>query len=126
MAENHRIIIDSDTAGDDAAALILAARSETVEILGVTVLAGNVPLEQGAKNALAVLELIGCDAPVYLGAAAPLSGEEKECFSVYGADGMGDAGLIHPKGKPQEKNAVDFILDTVRAAAAVDIACRNV
>ena len=115
MAEKHRIIIDTDTAGDDAAALVLAARSPDVEILGVTVLAGNVPLEQGAANALAVLELIGCDAPVYLGAGAPLSGEEKECFSVYGTDGMGDAGLIHPKGKPQEKNAIDFILETVRA-----------
>ena len=78
MAEFHRIIIDTDTAGDDAAALVLAARCPDVEILGVTVLAGNVPLEQGAKNALAVLELIGCDAPVYLGATAPLSGEEKE------------------------------------------------
>ena len=115
MAEFHRIIIDTDTAGDDAAALIIAARNPDIEILGVTVLAGNVPLEQGAKNALAVLELIGCDAPVYLGATAPLSGEEKECFSVYGADGMGEADLIHPKGKPQEKNAVDFILETVRA-----------
>ena len=115
MAEFHKIIIDTDTAGDDAAALILAARCPDVEILGVTVLAGNVPLEQGAKNALAVLELIGCDAPVYLGATAPLSGEEKECFSVYGADGMGEADLIHPKGAPQEKPAVDFILETVAA-----------
>ncbi len=115
MAQMHRIIIDTDTAGDDAAALILAARSPNVEILGVTVLAGNVSLEQAAKNALAVLELIGCDVPVYPGAKAPLSGEEKECFSVYGGDGMGDAGLIHPKGAPQEKNAVDFILETVRA-----------
>lgn len=115
MAELHRIIIDTDTAGDDAAALILAARSPDVEILGVTVLAGNVSLDQAAKNALAVLELIGCDAPVYLGAKAPLSGEEKECFSVYGADGMGDAGLIHPRGKPREKDAIEFILETVGA-----------
>ena len=115
MAEFHRIIIDTDTAGDDAAALILAAKSPDVEILGVTVLAGNVSLEQAAMNALAVLELIGCDVPVYPGAGAPLSGEEKACFSVYGADGMGEAGLIHPKGRPQAQNAVDFILDTVRA-----------
>ena len=115
MAEAHKIIIDTDTAGDDAAALILAARSPDIEILGVTVLAGNVSLEQAAKNALAVLELIGCDVPVYLGATVPLSGDEKECFSVYGEDGMGDAGLIHPKGAPREQNAVDFILDTVRA-----------
>ena len=115
MTEKHKIIIDSDTAGDDAAALILAAKSETVEILGVTVVAGNVSLEQGAKNALAALELVSCSAPVYLGAAAPLSGEEKECFSVYGADGMGDAGLIRPKGRADEKNAVDFILEAIES-----------
>jgi purine nucleosidase len=114
MTEKHKIIIDSDTAGDDAAAIILAAMSDTVEILGVTVAAGNVSLEQAAKNCMAALELAGSDAPVYLGATTPLSGEEKECFSVYGKDGMGEADIIHPKGKPQEKNAIDFILDTIR------------
>ena len=115
MAQIHKIIIDSDTAGDDAAAIILAAKSPTVEILGVTVAAGNVSLEQAARNSMAALELAGCSAPVYLGANTPLSGEEKECFSVYGQDGMGEADIIHPKGTPMEKNAVDYILDTVRA-----------
>ncbi len=116
MAPIHKIIVDSDTAGDDAAALILAAKSPTIEILGVTVAAGNVTLEQAALNSMAALELAGCDAPVYLGATAPLSGEEKECFSVYGKDGMGEADIIHPKGKPRaDKNAVDFMLDTIRA-----------
>lgn len=115
MAEFHRIIIDTDTAGDDAAALIIAAKNPNIEILGVTVLAGNVSLEQGAKNALAVLELIDDPTPVYMGASTTFSGEEKTCFSVFGADGMGEADLIHPRSKPQEKNAVDFILETVRA-----------
>ena len=115
MAQIHKIIVDSDTAGDDAAALILAARSSSVEILGVTVAAGNVSLEQAAKNSMAALELAGCSAPVYLGASTPLSGEEKECFSVYGKDGMGEADIIHPRGTPQKQYAVDFILDTIRA-----------
>lgn len=114
MKKIRKIIIDTDTGGDDAAALILAARSDAVEILGVTVAAGNVSLEQAAKNCLAALELAGCTAPVYLGAKTPLNGEEKECFSVYGSDGMGDADLIHPKGIPAEGDAVDFILDCVR------------
>ena len=115
MVEKHRIIIDTDTAGDDAAALIIAANAPDIEILGVTVLAGNVSLDQGAKNALAVLELVGCDAPVYLGASVPLSGEEKECFSVFGTDGMGDADLIHPKRSPNtDMDAIDFILETIR------------
>ena len=116
MEQIHKIIVDSDTAGDDAAALIVAAKSPYIEIVGVTVAAGNVSLEQAALNSMAALELAGCDAPVYLGATAPLSGEEKECFSVYGKDGMGEADIIHPKGKPREdKNAVDFILDTIRS-----------
>ncbi len=114
MAEKHRIIIDTDTGGDDAAAFILAAKSDAVDILGVTVAAGNVNLQQAALNSLAAMEMAGYVVPVYLGATAPLSGEDKECFSVYGKDGMGDADLIHPKGKPQTKGAIDFILDTVR------------
>ena len=113
MAEKRKIIIDTDTAGDDAAALILAAKSDAVDILGVTVAAGNVSLKQGGRNAIATLELAGRDIPVYLGAERPLSGEEKECFSVFGSDGMGDADLIHPVGEPQKTGAVDYILKTV-------------
>ncbi len=114
MKKIRRIIIDTDTGGDDAAALILAVKCSTVDILGVTVAAGNVSLTQAAKNCLAALEIAGSDAPVYLGARTPLSGEEKECFSVYGKDGMGDAGLVHPSGTPQKKDAVDFILEQVK------------
>ncbi|MBQ3792556.1 MAG: nucleoside hydrolase [Clostridia bacterium] len=112
--EKHRIIIDTDTGGDDATALILAAKSPNVEILGVTVAAGNVCLEQALRNALQSLETAGCDAKVYAGAVRPFSGEERETFSVYGQDGMGDADLIHPTGKPEEESAVDFMLRTVR------------
>ena len=71
----RKLIIDTDTGADDASALILAAKSEGVEILGVTVLAGNVDLEQGTKNALASLELAGCDAPVYKGSDVRYDGD---------------------------------------------------
>ena len=110
----RKVIIDTDTGADDASALILAAKSPEIEILGVTVLAGNVSLEQGTMNALAALEIAGCDAPVFKGAAEHYTGESIEAFSVFGKDGMGDKDLIHPKGAAQEKNAIDFILDTVR------------
>ncbi len=111
----RKFIIDTDTGADDASALILAAMSRGVEIVGVTVLAGNVDLEQGAKNALAALELAGCDAPVYKGSDTRYDGERIEPHSVFGKDGMGDRDLIHPKGQAREGDAVDFILDTVRA-----------
>jgi purine nucleosidase len=111
--ENRRIIIDTDTAGDDALAILMAAKSPDITIEGVTVLQGNVSLEQAADNALMTLETAGCDAEVCLGAATALDGVKRKTFSVYGTDGMGDKGLIHPSGKPSDKDAVDFILETV-------------
>lgn len=110
----RKIIIDTDTGGDDAAALILAAKNDDVDILGVTVLAGNVPVDKSANNALATLELVGSDADVYMGSSTTLDGEDRKLSGVYGEDGMGDQGLIHPTITPQEKEAVDFILETVR------------
>ena len=111
---HRKVIIDSDTGADDASALILAAKQKNVEILGVTVLVGNVDLEQSAKNALAALETAGCDAPVYKGAAHTLDGVEKNAYSVFGNDGMGDANLINPRKKAAEGDAVDFIIDSVK------------
>ena len=109
----RKLIIDTDTGADDASAIILAACNENVDILGVTVLVGNVDLEQGTQNALMALEVAGSDAPVYKGSDENLSGEKVEAFSVYGNDGMGDAGLIHPTKTAESEEAIDFILDSV-------------
>ena len=108
------VIIDTDTGADDAAAIILAAKNPDIEILGVTVLLGNVDLEQSTKNAIMALEIAGCQAPVYKGAAETFAGKKKEAFSVFGTDGMGDADLIHPEGEAEDGDAVDFIIDTVK------------
>jgi purine nucleosidase len=109
----RKVIIDMDTGADDASALILAARNPNIEILGVTVLAGNVDLEQGTKNALMALEVAGVDAKVYKGSDTNCSNKKIEAFSVFGKDGMGDADLIHPKKQAEEKDAIEFILDTI-------------
>ncbi len=109
----HKIIIDTDTGADDASALILAAKSPNVEILGVTVLAGNVNLDQGTKNALMSLEIAGADAPVYRGSDENYSGRKIDVSSVFGLDGMGEKDLIHPSQGAKEQNAVDFILETI-------------
>ena len=114
LSEHRKIIIDTDTGADDASALILAAKQKNVEILGVTVLVGNVDLEQSTKNALAALETAGCDAPVYKGSADTIDGTVKTAFSVFGSDGMGDADLIHPKKQAEDGDAVDFIINTVK------------
>ncbi len=55
--QKRKIIIDTDTAGDDASALIIAAKAKNIDILGVTVSAGNVSLDQAVKNALMTLEM---------------------------------------------------------------------
>ena len=110
----RKVIIDTDTGADDASALILAASSPELEILGVTVLAGNVPLEQGTRNALAALEIAGCDAPVYKGSDERYGGDAIEAFSVFGTDGMGDMDIVHPQGEAQEEDAIDFMLDAIR------------
>lgn len=110
----RKVIIDTDVGSDDAAALVLAASDGGLDILGVTVLYGNVPLDRAAANALMTLEVCGCHAPVYIGASRPLVRERKETISVHGEDGMGDQGLIHPLHRPEKGNAVDFILDSIR------------
>lgn len=119
LAENapqrHRVIIDTDVGADDAAAILLAASSDALDILGVTVLYGNVSLEQAANNALTTLEVVGSDAPVYIGAAQPLEKAREEMFCVHGEDGLGDQDLVHPSGAPEAESAVDFLLDAVRA-----------
>lgn len=114
-AQRHKVIIDTDTGSDDAAALVLTATSEQLDILGVTVLYGNVSLDQAAKNALMTLEVCGTEAPVYIGAEKPLKKEREDMISVHGKDGMGDQDLVHPKRSADDSDAVDFILDTIKS-----------
>jgi purine nucleosidase len=89
----RRIIIDTDTASDDAVALVMALAAPGVRIEAITVVAGNVPLELGVQNALYTLELCGSSVPVYRGCAAPFLRELETAQAIHGRDGMGDIGL---------------------------------
>lgn len=109
----RKFIIDTDTASDDCAALMMACMTKNIEIMGVTVVAGNVSVEQAGRNAKMTLEVCGSDVPVFLGAKQPLMHSRKETISVHGVDGMGDKGLIHPQGGFTPGDAVDYILNTV-------------
>lgn len=110
----RKFIIDTDIGSDDAAALIMAMKAD-VEILGITTIGGNIPLENTTKNALQVAETCNKNIPVYPGADKPLVRDLVTAGNVHGNDGMGDKGLIHPTKKPENKHAVDFIIETVKA-----------
>lgn len=111
----RKIIIDTDTGSDDAAALLLAASRKDISVLGVTTVAGNVPLDKATANALMTLEVCGAPWKVYPGCDRPLLHPLETADGVHGADGMGDVGLIHPARTPEALHAVEFILDMARA-----------
>jgi len=108
-------IIDTDTASDDAVALLMALLHPDVTVEAITVVAGNVELEQGLKNALYTVELSGADVPVYRGSAAPLRRELVVAQFFHGRDGLGDQGYPSPQRKPAEGDAMDVLIETIRA-----------
>jgi purine nucleosidase len=108
-------LIDTDTASDDAVALIMALRHPDVRVAGITVVAGNVPVQQATRNALYTAELCGADVPVYCGAAKPLVREIEHAEWFHGKDGLGDQNYPPPKAKCRQHHAVDAIIATVRA-----------
>ena len=111
----RKFIIDTDTGSDDAAALIMALSEPEIDVVGITTVGGNIPLENTTKNALQTVEICKKDTPVYVGLGRPLVRELVTADNVHGNDGMGDQNLIHPTRKAEDKHAVDFILETVRA-----------
>ncbi len=110
----RKIWIDTDTGSDDAVALMIAALSEDVEIVGVSAVCGNVTLPLAVKNALMTLEICRCNAPVYPGADRPLFRELVTAVRVHGEDGMGDLDLIHPSAQASQSHAVDMLLQAAR------------
>jgi purine nucleosidase len=112
------VFIDTDPGIDDALALILALRSPELEVKGITVVHGNVPVDQGTANALKVLELVGrIDVPVAEGAPAPLLRPARDARIVHGEDGLGGALPGPPKGTPVDEYGPAFLTRTVESAA---------
>ena len=111
----QKIIIDTDPGQDDAVAILLALASpDEIEVLGITAVAGNVPLSLTEKNARIVCELAGRpDIPVYAGCDRPLKRKLVTAEHVHGKTGLDGPVLPKPKIKLQEKHGVDFIIDTI-------------
>jgi len=138
----RKLIIDADTGSDDAVALILAYRNlEQSQILGVSVVSGNVPLQQAAINTQYVNELCELSIPIYKGESKPLTREYKEVFSsaeaneialsygnlstsaqhVHGIDGLGDIGLLPQNISFETDTAQEFYEKSLIENDSVDL-----
>lgn len=119
----RKIIIDTDPGQDDAFAILLALGSPSeLEVVGLTAIAGNVPLSRTARNAQMVLELAGRgDIPVYPGCERPIVRPLFTAEYVHGASGLDGCDLPEPSHPLAGQHAVDFIIDTVMAAEPGEI-----
>ncbi len=108
-------LIDTDTASDDAVAIIMALRAPDVRVVAITTVAGNVDVQQSTRNALYTVELCGADVPVYTGAEKPLLRRYENATWFHGRDGLGDHGYPPPRRAPGKLHAVDAIIEAIEA-----------
>src|ERR1700687_6485756 len=106
-------LVDTDTASDDAVALIMALRAPAVRMAAITTVAGNVGVEQATRNALYTVELCGASVPVFAGAEKPLLRVHQSAAWFHGRDGLGDHGYSAPRQKPEKLHAVAAIIEAI-------------
>lgn len=113
----RKIIIDTDPGQDDAVAILLALASpDEIDVLGVTAVAGNVPLPLTQKNARIVCELAGKpDTLVFAGCDAPLVRKLVTAEHVHGKTGLDGPQMSDPTMPLQDQHAVEYIIETLRA-----------
>ena len=113
----HKVVWDMDPGLDDALALILALKSPEVQILGITTVAGNAPVEMTSANARRVLEYLNIESiPVAMGAARPLNHRLDDALGYHGRDGLGNCDLPPPKLSLYPDKAWDFLARSVFGA----------
>jgi len=116
MAPPRRIILDVDPGIDDALAMLLAVASPELDLAGVTVTGGNCPLDQGVRNARAVLDLVASPVPVLPGVALPLIRPPYTAPETHGDSGLGNARLREPPAYIDGEHAVDFLVREIMRA----------
>ncbi len=117
MSPAHSIILDCDPGHDDAIAMLVAARH--TNLLGITTVAGNAPLDATTRNAIVMRDLLGISVPVHSGAERPFIRPPRHADYVHGESGMDGADLPEPSGPAASEDAVGFIIDTARANEGV-------
>jgi inosine-uridine nucleoside N-ribohydrolase len=106
----HKVVLDMDPGIDDALALILALKSPEIQILGITTVAGNAPLEMTSANARRVLKYLDAGTiPVAMGAANPLNHPLEDALNYHGPDGLGNCNLPPSKLPVHPDKAWDFL-----------------
>ena len=111
----RKIIIDCDPGIDDSLAIMLALASPEVEVLGITIVCGNSPVEMGFENAKKILKQMNrLDVPVYMGEPKPLKRDYVNALDTHGADGLGESFLPEVPGYQQEIGAVDFLSEALK------------
>ena len=118
----RKVIIDCDPGIDDALAIMLACRSPELEILGLTIVSGNINGYQCAENALHILKVMDrLDIPVYLGATRPLLRDMVVAEETHGEDGLGGVKFEKIEDVRYREGAVDFILNTLKMEDNVSV-----
>ncbi len=115
MTETHNVIIDTDPGQDDAIAILLALASPEINVLGITAVAGNVPLGLTQNNIRKVCELAGrTNTKVFVGSDRPMKRSLITAEYVHGETGLNGAPLPEPTMPVQDQHAVDFIIETIQ------------
>lgn len=111
----RKIIIDCDPGIDDSLAIMMALTSKEIEVLGITIVCGNAPVQMGFENIKKVLKHMNrLDVPVYLGADKPLKKEYVSALDTHGEDGLGESFLEEVEGYETSISAVEFLSQTLR------------
>ena len=111
--QKEKIILDCDPGHDDAVAIMLAAINPKIELLGITVVAGNQKLEKTVNNALKVCNHLNLNVPVYSGMSRPMIREQLIADDIHGEPGLDGPKFEELKIKAEDKHAVNFIIDTL-------------
>ena len=111
--QKTKIILDCDPGHDDAVAIMLAAREPSMEVLGVSVVAGNQTLENTQRNARNVLQWIGSDIPVYAGCDRPMVRDKVIAADIHGSTGLDGPVFPTLKKRLEPEHAVQFLIRTL-------------
>ena len=111
----RKVIIDCDPGIDDSLAIMLALKSPEIEVVGITVVCGNSPVEMGFENAKKILKQMNrLDVPVFIGESTPLKRDYVNALDTHGEDGLGESFLPEVPGFHQDRSAVDFLADILK------------